>query len=334
MISKEGLKAELGRCAKLAEAEMRPYMDRRPDELYAPMRDLMSRGGKRLRPALCMASCEAVGGREKDALLTAAAIEMIHNFTLIHDDIADRSEMRRGLPCLHHKYGLGLAVNSGDGMFSVAYKALVDAVGKMEWKQGLRVLDIMADRVTEVCEGQAMDIGWVEQKRWDLTEKDYFEMIRRKTGALMAAACEAGAVIGGGKPTQAKALSDFGMAIGVGFQIHDDVLNLRADVRKYGKEIGGDINEGKRTLMVIYTLNACTEQERGWLAKVLDKHSNSPDEIRGATEMMEKYGSIERASEMSKKLIEDAKKGLDSLPGSKAKNLLVSLADYLVQRDS
>ena len=331
--SKTNLKREIKSRAALAEKEIREYLDRPLDELYAPLRDIMSRGGKRLRPAMCMIACEAVGGKAKDALTTAAAIEMIHNFTLIHDDIADKSELRRGKPCLHHLHGLGLAINAGDGMFSVAYCALVDAVKRMEWGPGTRVLGILAQRVTEVCEGQAMDIAWVEKRRWDLTEKDYFEMIRRKTGALMSAACETGGVIGGGTEKQIRGLRDFGMDIGVGFQIHDDVLNLRADVKKYGKEIGGDINEGKRTLMVISTLEACRPSEREFLGRMLDKPRNSQDEIKAAIEIIEKYGSIDNAARVAKKIVEDGKKGLIALPKSKARGILIDVADYLIERD-
>jgi geranylgeranyl pyrophosphate synthase len=327
------LNRELASYAKMAEAEMARYLTRPLDELYAPLRDLMARGGKRLRPALCMAACEAVGGKRADALKVAAFIEMVHNFTLIHDDIADRSELRRGQPCLHHEYGLGLAINSGDGLFSTAYEVLSDATADLDDKRAKRLWALLPKSVTEVCEGQAMDITWVERKRWDLTEKDYFEMIRRKTGALMSAACEAGAIVGGGSEKEIKALRDFGMGIGVGFQIHDDVLNLRADVKRYGKEIGGDINEGKRTLIVIYTLSACTPQERKLLINILDKGKNSPDEIKAAIEIIEKYGSIDRTSELSREMVEDGKKGLGALPESGAKRLLLEIADYLVKRD-
>jgi len=327
------LKSEFSSDTKLVEALINRYLDRDLNELYEPLQDLISRGGKRLRPALCMISCEAVGGKRKDALKTAAAIEMIHNFTLIHDDIADKSELRRGKPCLHHKYGLGLAINAGDGMFSVVYKALVGAAAPLDWKRGIRILVLMADRDLEICEGQSMDIAWVERKRWDLTEKNYFDMIRRKTGALMSAACEAGAIIGNASEKEIKVLRDFGMSVGIGFQIQDDVLNLKADVKKYGKEIGGDINEGKRTLIIIYTLSACTPREKEMLTKILDKERNSQDEIKSAIEIINKYGSIERAVDTAKKLVDESKKGLKALPDSKAKEMLLSLADYFTVRD-
>lgn len=319
--------------AKLVEKEFPKYINRDVDELYELLRDLMDRGGKRLRPALCLLSCEAVGGKKEDALTSAASIEMVHNFTLIHDDIADKSELRRGRPCLHHKYGLGLAINAGDGLFSVAYEAIVDATSKMDKKKADGVLRNLATAVTAVSEGQARDIGWVYNRRWDLTEDDYFAMIRGKTGALIASSCAIGGIIGGGSKKEIEALHEYGMAIGIGFQIHDDVLNLRGDEKKYGKEIGGDINEGKRTLIVIHTLNVCTTDEKKFLIKVLDKERNSKEEIRSAIEIIDKYGSIERAAEVARNLVEDGKKGLRVLSDSKAKKTLIQMADYMIERD-
>ncbi len=324
---------ELAQYNGLAEAEIEKYINRDIPELYTPLKDLMGRGGKRLRPAMCMMACEAVGGKKKDAVTAAACIEMIHNFTLIHDDIADRSELRRGKPCLHKTYGLGLAINAGDGLFSLAYEALADAMRPLDAPSSKELLRRVASAVTLVSEGQALDIAWVERKEWGLGEADYFKMIRRKTGALMEAACAVGALVGGGAPKQVKALGDFGMGLGVGFQIHDDVLNLRADVKKYGKEIGGDINEGKRTLMVIYTLNACTAAERKLLVHMLDKEKNSEDEIKSAIEIINRYGSIERAAEEAKRIVEEAKKGLGAIPENKAKELLLGIADYMIERD-
>jgi len=327
------LKGTLSSYTKMTEKEIARYTARKPDYLYEPIRDLFSRGGKRLRPALCMISCEAVGGKPRDGLSVGAVIEMVHNFTLIHDDIADRSELRRGKPCLHHKYGLGLAVNSGDGLFSLAYEALSDALEKLESKKGKRVLKTLSAQITRVCEGQALDIGWVENRRWDLTEKDYFDMIRRKTGALMAASCEVGAIVGGATENEIEALRDFGMNMGVSFQIHDDVLNLRADAKKYGKEIGGDINEGKRTLIIIYTLAACKPEEKARLIHILDKERNSQDEIREAIGIINKYGSVERAAAVAKEIVDSGKDGLKVLKKSKAKETLLAIADYMVERD-
>jgi geranylgeranyl pyrophosphate synthase len=327
------LKKELIPYKKLVEKEISRHVGRSPDELYAPLRDLFSRGGKRVRPAMCMISCEACGGKREDAVGVSAVIEMIHNFTLVHDDIADKSELRRGDSCLHHKYGLGSAINCGDGLFSVAYEALGPELAKLDKERVWDIYRVLTSNVTHVCEGQALDIGWAEARIWDLDEDDYFDMIRRKTGALMSCPCEIGALIAGADKKGTKALREFGMNLGIGFQIHDDVLNLRGDVKKYGKEIGGDINEGKRSLMVIYTLNVCKEEEKERLIRILDKQRNSKEEIQNAIEIIDRYGSIDRAARIAKEKIEKGKKGLDALPDSKAKKTLLSLADYIVARE-
>ena len=326
------LKAELTSYAALTEKEIATYIDKKPDYLYVPLRDLFSRGGKRVRPGFCMAACEAVGGKREDALKTAAFIEMVHNFTLIHDDIADKSELRRGKPCLHHKYGLGTAINCGDGLFAKSYEVLSDAVDRMETAKGLRVFKILSSYITGVCEGQSMDIGWAEGKFWDIDEQDYMEMIKRKTGMLMSASCEAGAIIGGGSEEEIAALRNYGMNLGMGFQIHDDVLNLQGDVAEYGKEIGGDINEGKRTLMIIYTLSVCTKAEKSRLIEILDKEKNNQSEIKEAIDLLIKYDSINRAANIAKKYIEKGKKDLKVIPESEKKDLFLDFANYMIER--
>jgi len=304
-----------------------------PKELYKPLYDLFKRGGKRIRPAICMVACEAVGGKLEDALKIAGAIEMVHNFTLIHDDIADKSELRRGKPCLHHIYGYALAINAGDGLFSRAYEVVSDSLKELKSERFGCVFAVLSKAITEVCEGQAMDISWAKQNRWDITREDYLGMLRRKTGALISAACECGAIIGGGSDEQVKALKDFGMHIGVAFQIHDDVLNISGDVEKYGKEIGGDINEGKRTLMVIETLQECSADEKKRLIEILDEEGNSQKEIREALDIIHKYGSIERASKLALQRAEEAKNGLDVLRETRYKEILLGLADYFVNRE-
>ncbi|MBN2517310.1 MAG: polyprenyl synthetase family protein [Candidatus Altiarchaeota archaeon] len=318
----------------LVEEELAHYIrkDLEPKELYGPIYDLFSRGGKRIRPVLCLLACESVGGRAEDALKTAAAIEMIHNFTLIHDDIVDKSELRRGRPCLHHTYGLGLAINSGDGLFSMAYGVMNDNLGILDRKRFDGVFGIFSRAVTEVCEGQAMDISWAKRRRWDITVDDYSQMLKRKTSALIACSCECGGIIGNGSQKEIEALRSFGANIGMAFQIHDDVLNLAGEEEEYGKEIGGDINEGKRTLIIIDTISKCNEKERKRLIEILDAEQDSKKEIREALDIINKYGSVEMASKKAESIIKDAKGGLGALPDSKQKKMLLELADYFIER--
>jgi len=325
---------EISSYGSLVEKELARYIrkDLEPKELYEPLYDLFSRGGKRIRPVICLLACEAVGGDPKEALKTGVAIEMVHNFTLVHDDIVDKSELRRGKRCLHHIYGLGNAINSGDGLFSMAYEVMADNFDILSHERFCKVFKIFAKSVTEVCEGQALDISWAKNRRWDITKEDYFQMLRRKTGALISCSCQCGGAIGNASEEQLKALDSFGISMGMAFQIHDDVLNLMGDVDEYGKEIGGDINEGKRTLIVIDTLEKCTPEEKDYLIRILDKEENDKTEIEKALGIINKHGSIERASQRAKEITEEAKKGLDVLPDSKPKETLLALTDYFVER--
>lgn len=225
---------------------------RKPKYVYAPLSDFLSRSGKRLRPALCLLSCEAVGGGRKAAMDAAVAIELFHNFTLIHDDIEDASEMRRGVPCMHITYGLPLAINAGDGLFMMVWQEALKIGGKKSVEAQRRLLNAF----TQVLEGQAIELGWYLENRWDVSEDEYMEMVGGKTGALLAASCEVGGLLGGGTGRQCRALYEFGMGIGVGFQIIDDALNLIGDEKRYMKEIGGDVREGKRTLIMMWALKA------------------------------------------------------------------------------
>ncbi len=329
------LEKELKPYKKLVEDEIWRYLNQRekPRELYDLLKELFRRGGKRIRPVMALLCCEAMGGECKKTIKTATSIEMIHNFSLIHDDIVDLSELRRGEPCLHHMFGEPLAINAGDGLFSLAFEVLVDNFDHLDDKTAKRVFKIMANVVTHICEGQAMDISWSKNKRHDITEEDYFRMLEGKTGGLISASCEAGAVIGGGNEKKVEALTEFGHALGIAFQIHDDVLNLTGSEERYGKEIGGDINEGKRSLITIYTLNVCTPEEKKRLTKILDKERNSNDEVNEALDIINSYGSIERATKKANDLIREGKSGLDSLPDSHAKSLLLEIADYFVRRE-
>jgi geranylgeranyl pyrophosphate synthase len=328
------LKGEFRARVPLIEEEIGKYInaDMTPTELYAPLADLMARGGKRVRPAICMIACEAVGGDQKKAIKTSAAIEMIHNFTLVHDDIVDGSDMRRGKKCLHHIYGLDLTINAGDGLFSRSYELLYHNFEVLKPEKSLEIFGLLSTSVTRICEGQAMDISWSKNRRWDITKEDYFEMLKRKTGILISTSCECGAIIGDASGEQREALKAFGMDIGKAFQIQDDVLNLQGDEEDYGKEIGGDINEGKRTIIVIDTLEKCSPEEKRQLIGILDKESNSPNEIKEALDILKRYGAIERASKMAEELVAKAKKRLDSIPDNHGKEILLALADYFIQR--
>ncbi|VVC04767.1 Short chain isoprenyl diphosphate synthase [Candidatus Burarchaeum australiense] len=315
------------------EAEMEKTMprDKRPAEVYSLLWEILDRGGKRFRPAICLLGCEAVGGNPKNAMPAAVAIELFHNLTLIHDDIEDSSLLRRGKPCLHIEYGIPLALNAGDGLFMMNWNALLDL--KLPPARILTAQQILVNSFSRVMEGQGTELSWRREEKWDVSERDYAEMVSGKTGALIGAACEAGAYIGGGSSRQCEGLRHFGEKVGVAFQIQDDILNLVGEEIKYKKEIGGDISEGKRTLMVIHCLKTARPEERRRLLDILASQTYDKKKLDEAIAILKKNGSLEMAKRYANSLAEGAKKELKVLPKSEAKKKLVELADFLVDRE-
>ena len=305
--------------------------DSRPQEVYGPIWDLFGRGGKRLRPAMCLLASEAVGGDEKKALVAAAAIEMFHNFTLIHDDIEDASLMRRGKPCLHIEYGMPLALNAGDGLFMMVWKAALQAGEAPE--ENLATQKMLLGAFTKVLEGQAVELGWHRSGKWDVTKEEYLGMAGGKTGALIEASCRAGAFLGGGAQEEIDALAKFGMGVGIAFQIQDDVLNIIGDEKKYRKEIGGDIVEGKRTLIVMGALEALETSKRKRLLKLLKNEKKTKEDVEKVIALLKESGAVQKAQEYAIKQVDKAKEKLDVVKNTHAKKMLWDIADYLVVRE-
>jgi len=300
-----------------------------PFEVYGLLSEFMNVEGKLLRPALCLASCEAVGGRREDAAPAAAAIEMFHNFTLIHDDIEDASQLRRGRPCMHVKYGLPLALNAGDGLFMMVWREALEMKGPKKEEAQKRLLSAF----TRVLEGQAIELGWYNDRNWDVGEGDYRAVVEGKTGALIAAACEVGGLMGGADEKTCKALREFGLGIGVGFQIIDDVLNVSGDVEKYGKEIGGDIVEGKRTLMTIRAMKSLPKQRKNRLHQIMAKEGKNQEDVVEAIALLEESGAIKSAAATADAEIANALSKLGGLPKTQSRAFLLQLAQYITKRD-
>ena len=218
-----------------------------PEELYKASRYLVDAGGKRLRPAVLILAAEAVGSDLKSVLPAAVAVELVHNFTLIHDDIMDKDDIRRGMPAVHTIWGEAGAILAGDTLYSKAFEIL----SKVE-NEPLRILkcmNILSKTCTEICEGQWLDIEF--EKRERVTESEYIEMVEKKTSVLYAAAAKIGALLGGAPDEIADALSEYGRLIGIGFQMYDDVLDMVTPQEVLGKVRGSDLMEGKHTLIVI-----------------------------------------------------------------------------------
>ena len=299
--------------------------------LYAPLAKYSANGGKRTRPVVCFLGCMAVGGSAELASSAAASVEHFHTAALIHDDIADEGELRRGEPCLHLTMGLGLAINAGDlALSQVTGTVLQD--DRLDDATKVRVLGELVRMTTRTIEGQALDIGWARDARWDISEDDYLAMASHKTAYYSVAvplAC--GAIIGGGTDEQVEALRSFGMATGLAFQLQDDLLNLVGDKESVAKDFRCDITEGKRTLMVVHAL--ANPQVNDELRGILSAHTTDPELLARAVELMEQAGSIAHARELSLKLVREAKEALAPVElAQPAKNLLFSMADFFIER--
>lgn len=295
---------------------------KKPPFFYAPVREFIRRGGKRIRPLLVFLSAKAVGGDERKAMDIAVAIELFHTFSLIHDDIMDCSTMRRGRPTLHIFYGTPIAINMGDGLYTLVWKCIQrvheKSVGKIFLESFLRVV-----------EGQATELEWYRKKRFDVSEREYLSMIGGKTAALISASCELGGLIGGGTEKQIKALKNFGYNLGIAFQIKDDLLNIVGSKEEYKKEIGGDIREGKRSLLTIHTLKKATKEEKGRLIAILSNKENTPEEITFAISLIKKY----KADEYAKKKINlFTMQAMDCVKGFPKEKDLLLVANSLLNR--
>ncbi len=301
-----------------------------PTPFYSAVWDLLDRGGKRWRPVITLLACQAVKGKVPDAIPAAAAVELLHNMTLVHDDIEDQSELRRGKPCIHLVYGTPHAINVGDAMLIKVFE--IAAKGRMPEKTKLRLVGQFAKRAHQVTWGQAYEFEL--RKRHSFDEADVIRVLKSKTAALGCLAAEAGGIAGGATPQQLDALTSFGENISLGFQIIDDVLNLEGDVEKYGKEIGGDIREGKRTVMAAHLLRSADEREKKRFLELLGKQGITPGEIKEAIALYEKSGSITYAKECSRKYLDTSFESLDQLPKGRARDMLRELAGFLIRREA
>ncbi|WP_406670227.1 polyprenyl synthetase family protein [Methanolobus sp. ZRKC4] len=294
----------------------------RPIELYKAARYLPDAGGKRLRPAIVMLTAEAVGSDPYKIIPAAVAVELVHNFTLVHDDIMDRDDIRRGIPAVHVKWGEAGAILAGDTLYSRAFEILTQVEGKPE--RILKCVDILSRTCKEICEGQWMDVEF--ENRMDVTKEEYLEMIEKKTGVLYAASCEIGAILGGASDETAEALYEFGRLIGIAFQIYDDVIDMITPEEILGKVRGSDLMEGKKTLIAIHALNS------GVKLDIFGKGKATTEEINEAVHQLEEAGSIDYVRDLALGYVAKGKELLDVVEDSDSKTILLAIADYMITR--
>jgi geranylgeranyl diphosphate synthase type II len=279
--------------------------ERGPNGLYDLILDYPLRGGKALRPALSIATCLGLGGHLEAVLPTAATLELYHNAFLIHDDIEDESWWRRGKPTLHIDHGVPIAVNVGDAMLSLSLQPLLDNVERIGLGPALRILRAVAKMTRLTVDGQALELEWVRSNTWRLEDADYLKMVELKTSWYsFITPLQAGAIAAGAGPERLAPLESLGRHLGAAFQITDDLLNLRADPEEYGKEIGGDLWEGKRTLMLLHTLRCAEPKDMDRAVQILARRRPSADGELVLTELLDRLTASGQLSQSANAEIE------------------------------
>ncbi len=306
------------------------FPDGEPANLFEASWHLPSGGGKRLRPVLAMLTSESINGNYDSVMPFAAALELIHNFTLVHDDIMDKSTLRRNLQTVHIKYGEPTAILAGDYLFAKAFEALYDLkVNDPLYKELNKGL---VRSILDICEGQQLDIEF--EQRSIITESEYFDMIMKKTAVLFQISSRGGALIANADPTIVQSLADYGLYLGLSFQIWDDYLDLSSDTETLGKDIGNDIRNGKKTLIAVNALGNATGSQKELLNQVFGNPRATDTDIHNVFSLFKDLKSIEYARTTAEEYNKKAKDCLNHLNESSAKQTLMNLADFAIQRET
>lgn len=310
---------------KIDQILFRALKGRKPLSLYEPGSYILHSEGKRLRPLLVLFSARAAGGNFGQVYNAAAAVEMLHNFTLVHDDIMDNAEKRRGRLTLHKKYDYNTAILVGDSLLSVAYEYLLKDCND----NSKEVMSAFTKGLVDVCEGQSLDTDY--EKKRNVSINDYLLMITKKTAALAEMCCRIGATIGGGSKKQIDALSSYGKNLGIAFQIQDDLLDISADEEEFGKTIGGDLVEGKKTYLFVKALEKATGRDRIDLLKVIENKGVKRNQVEKYKLLYGKLGILDDARKEIKRYTNKALKSL-SVFSAEDKKIFYWLADALLKR--
>jgi geranylgeranyl diphosphate synthase type II len=297
-----------------------------PCSLYEPLKYVLDAGGKRIRPVLLMFSCAAVGGEPKRSLQAGAALEILHNFTLVHDDIMDNAFSRRGRKTVHTKWDTSVAILVGDGLLALAYRALL--LTKSPHIQ--EIAKVFTEGVVVVCEGQSYDKEY--ETRPLVTVSDYVLMIEKKTAKMVSVAAEIGGLIGNGTRAEIGALRKYGYHVGLAFQIQDDLLDIMGNEKELGKKIGGDLLEGKKTFLLLEALRKARGNDKRLLKELVANKGCAPDDIPEYRRVYVDTGAIEAAQKQIETEIRKAKNELLKLRSNEGRASLGWFADKLLHR--
>jgi len=308
---------------------LRKELNGDPKQLYDAASHLIIHGGKRLRPYLVLKSCQMLGGKQSDAISAASAVEMIHNFTLVHDDIMDNDEMRHGVTTTHKKFDIPLAILAGDVLYSKAYNT-ISSKSKLSSNYTTQLVSKLSKTCIEICEGQVDDIKFAENKRIP-TEKEYIKMIEKKTAVLFEVSCAMGAICAKRKQKDVKNLSAFGRNLGIAFQITDDLIGIIGDSKITKKPVGNDIREGKKSLPIILAIKKARGQNRTKIMRVFGNSGASKQQINLAVNVIRSLGVEKEVRNIALKYAQRAEKSISSYTGS-AKNEMAGLLNFVTKR--
>lgn len=299
-----------------------------PVSLYEPVDYAIHQGGKRLRPLLTLLAADLFSADIEQAVKPAIAVEMLHNFTLVHDDIMDASPLRRGKPTVYQKYGTNKAILSGDVMYALSYEYLLEC----EKEKIPALTKTLTSVLIKVCEGQALDMDFEE--RTDVTKNEYITMISLKTGILLAGALKMGAIIAGAKGEDMNLLSEFGLYAGIAFQLQDDILDCWSDLSDFGKVVGTDIADNKKTILYLTAMEKADEEDRNTLSRLyFEKTLDLQQKIKDVKAIFEKYNVREDVQTMTKQYMDLALSSLEkiSVEEERKENLKIFI-DQLLNR--
>ena len=314
--------------AKIVNLYLVSKLKGNPHDLYSAASHLIVSGGKRLRPYMVMKSCEMLGGKTKNAINAASAIEMVHNFTLVHDDIMDNDEMRHGVTTVHKKFGMPIAILAGDVLFSKAYQVVSST--NLPSNSVIELVSRLAKSCVDVCEGQLLDISMANSEKIP-SQSQYIKMIEKKTAALFEVSCAMGAICANAKRKDVSNLSSFGKNLGIAFQITDDLIGVLGDSKVTKKPVGNDLREGKKSLPILLAINHANGENKEIILKAFGNSFATQDDIEKALKIIRRLKIEKTVRRQAQSYAQRAKKSIQSYSGS-AKNDLLALLSFVVKR--
>ena len=314
--------------AKIVNKYLNSKLKGNPKKLYDAAGHLIVNGGKRLRPYMVIRSCQILKGKVSNAMPAASAVEMVHNFSLVHDDIMDNDEMRHGVPTVHKKFGMPIAILAGDVLFSKAFQIITDS--KLSPIATTQLVSRLAKACVDICEGQLLAVKMAEERRIP-SQAEYITMIGKKTAALFDVSCAMGAICATNKVKDISNLSSFGRNLGIAFQITDDLIGVMGDPKITKKPVGNDLREGKKSLPILMAIKSAKGKDKKTILKAFGNSKATRNDLNKAVGVIRSLGIEENVRKQALKYAEKAEKSLAKYSGS-AKTELIALLSFVVKR--